>query len=63
MDGFTIWRICPSCNGTKIKKIPIQDGEGYQFQEIPCTECNEKGLRFFGYGYEKSFDELPPEPS
>ena len=63
MDGFTIWQICPSCNGTKKKFIPVTDGQISQLVEVDCTDCNEKGLKLWGYAYEKSFDEIPGEPT
>jgi hypothetical protein len=62
MDGFTIWIVCPSCNGTKVKSITTGGYGNIQITQVACTDCNEKGLKFFGYGYEKSFDEIPAEP-
>ena len=64
-DGWKIYRLCDVCWGKG--KIMVANPEitdpPLPPVEIECPQCHGDTIILWGYGYEKSFDELPPEPS
>ena len=65
MDGFSIYKKCDVCwgKGTIMVAHPEITDPPHPPIEIECPQCSGKKFILWGYGYEKSFDEIPVEPS
>jgi len=59
VDGWKIYRLCDVCWGTGTTERTLEGS----VEIITCPQCHGDTIIFWGYGYEKSFDELPPEPN
>jgi len=52
-NAYKLYQICPYCEGTGIKLLPI--GAGPELQEFPCEFCAGAKVILWGYCTEAIF--------
>lgn len=64
MDAIKIYKRCDVCWGLgTIEKVISEPNTPLQTETVECPQCHGRKMIYWGIGYEKSFAEVPEEPS